>query len=396
MFGFGTVGNIRNYLTFSPLFHIIKSMKLRVLKKALKVALANARQELAERIYISTGIDFTRPVQVYVIITERCTARCAMCHYWRIKNPQNELPAEVWIKALKELKEFAPGYHIQFTGGEPLLKEDILDILRWCGENGVSAGIVSNGELINEKLAAELVSAGLNNVNISIDSPVPEIHDELRGKPGIFRRAVEGIGYLRREAERQGHKLTISVKPTLHAKNVADMPKLVADAVEWGANVVNIQPLNINTEETNQMWINDIELLRNTVETLIAMKSEGYPIANSERQMRMWIKHFKREPIQRRTHCRVGMRLLAFRPDGSAHFCSPLRKIYGDIGTIKDQSIREIWQGEVARRIRKISVNCKLNCTASCYAERTLREKISFFFKMFLSSKPSVASTRHK
>ncbi|MGC9315289.1 MAG: hydrogenase maturation protease [bacterium] len=229
------------------------------MSKALKIAVANVKQQIAGKLYLKTGTDFTKPVQVYCLLTYRCNARCKMCDHWRMEKYPEELPAEVWIEALKDLKKFSPGAHVQFTGGEVLMKKDFLDILEWCGKNGLSAGMVTNAGLITPEIAARLVHCRPNNVNISIDSPYSEVHDDLRGRAGFLEKVIAAIGYLRKESEEQDTKLAISIKPTLSRLNIESMPELLEKAVEWGATMLNIQPLTVRTDDVTGMDISGYE-----------------------------------------------------------------------------------------------------------------------------------------
>jgi len=347
-----------------------------LMKKAIKVAIANLRQEVAERLYVAFRIDFTRPIQIIGLITERCNARCEMCHYWRQTDYPSELPAEDWIEALDNLRKFAPGFHIQFTGGEPLMKRDFMQILQWCGQNGVSAGFVTNGELITKDIAKQIVACRINNVNFSIDSATSELHDKLRGKDGIFNRAISAIGYLRLAAEKENRNFIISIKPTLHSLNMLQMPQLLENAREWGATVVNIQPISVRTPEGENMWITDIPALRKVIDKLSEMKKQGFPLANTQRQMATWIGHFEGKTLKRKGACKVGMRMLSILSNGDAYYCSTISTV---IGNIADSPIKQIWKGDTAREVRFITAKCKLTCTASCYSERTFIEKANFF-----------------
>jgi MoaA/NifB/PqqE/SkfB family radical SAM enzyme len=354
------------------------------MSKALKIAFANARQELAERLYIYTGIDITRPVQVYCLITERCSARCIMCEYWRQKDFPEELHKDVWIKALLSLSKIAPGMHVQFTGGEPFLKEDFIDIIEAIGKKGVSFGVVTNAELINEKNVERIVATGINNVNISIDSPDEKEHDEFRGKPGIYKRALKAIRLLSDEAKKQNRRLTITIKPTLHKGNLHQMEKMLKMVPEIGATVLNMQPLTIKTDECTDLLITDEKDYEEVVDLLMKMKKEGYPLANTKRQMMSWLNTWKNIITPRLSPCRVGLRMLTIVTNGDVYYCSPMKKVFGNIS--KDDT-DTIWSNPSAKKERQRTVKCKMLCTASCYADRTLKEKIALFFDMFVKKR---------
>ncbi len=350
------------------------------MSKALKIAVANVKQQIAGKLYLKSGTDFTRPVQVYCLLTYRCNARCKMCDHWRMEKYPEELPAEVWIEALSDLKKLSPGAHVQFTGGEVLMKKDFLDILQWCGDNDLSAGMVTNAGLITPEIAAQIVHCRPNNVNISIDSPYAEVHDDLRGRAGFLEKVIAAIGYLRKEAEEQDTKLAISIKPTLSRLNIESMPELLKKAVEWGATMVNIQPLTVRTDDVIGMDISGYEGAGKIFDKLIEMKESGFPLANSRRQFDLWLKSgCVTEAVPQK--CTVGLRMLEILSDGKVQFCNLLPTV---IGNIREDKISEIWKSPLARETRRRTVECKRNCTASCYVSRTFTEKISFFWRSFV------------
>jgi len=84
-----------------------------------------------------------------------------------------------------------------FSGGEPLLRKDIFDLVAHAHDAGLLTRLGTNGYLLTRVCTSELKRAGLNQCGISIDDADPAVHDRLRGLPGAFERAIEGFGYLR-------------------------------------------------------------------------------------------------------------------------------------------------------------------------------------------------------
>ncbi len=77
------------------------------------------------------------------------------------------------------------------SGGEPLLREDIYEIIRYGADRGLRMGMGSNGMLIDDEVARKLKDAGMWTVAISLDSSIPERHDEFRGVKGCWERRRE-------------------------------------------------------------------------------------------------------------------------------------------------------------------------------------------------------------
>ena len=125
-------------------------------------------------------------------VTYRCNFRCCFCQYWRDemgKQPeQNITQFETGAKKLAKWGSLL----ISLAGGEPLLRDDIVEIVEVIGQWHFPF-ITTNGYLVDEKLARNLFSAGLWGVSISIDYADAERHDRARGVKGAYEQAVRAL-----------------------------------------------------------------------------------------------------------------------------------------------------------------------------------------------------------
>ncbi len=136
------------------------------------------------------------PQTVFLAPTYRCQCRCAHC-YAAVKGRESagemstpELKAQIdGIKALGAV-------HLNLTGGEPLLREDIFELIAHAHRIGLITRISTNGDRLTRDCVAGLSRAGLNQCGVAVDDADPEAHDRLRGLPGLFERAVQGIRLL--------------------------------------------------------------------------------------------------------------------------------------------------------------------------------------------------------
>ncbi len=127
------------------------------------------------------------------IITYRCQCSCSHCVSGiYTKDKDKEFSTEGAKELIRKFADFGVDC-VAFFGGEPLLRDDILELIRYTREIGMSALLDSNGWMIDEKMAGDLAEAGLGVINISIDSVDPEIHDKGRGIPGLFEQAINAI-----------------------------------------------------------------------------------------------------------------------------------------------------------------------------------------------------------
>jgi len=134
-----------------------------------------------------------QPTVCTLQITTRCQANCIHCSAARHRDSKRpELTTEEWKRAIREAEQLGV-VTVIFTGGEPLLRPDIYELIRWVDKNEAVALMFCNGLLLTEENVRKLVEAGLWCIHVSIDSPDPKEHDRMRSVPGCFDKAVEGL-----------------------------------------------------------------------------------------------------------------------------------------------------------------------------------------------------------
>jgi MoaA/NifB/PqqE/SkfB family radical SAM enzyme len=342
------------------------------------LAARHVRNGLAEEVYLHTGQDFTRPVTIYGTVNEVCNYKCGYCECWRRAEYEQELTIDEWQNAILSLKEFLGQFHIQFSGGEPYIKKGFVDLLRFCHEQGVSWGVITNGSAyLSDNIVKQTVAAQPLNINISIDSKRPEVHDRSRGIDGSLERVVKGIRKIADARAAAGQSFPIVIKPVVHRLNFRYLTEMVEWVQEIGATVISFQPVDRWTPETyGDLWITeqkDMDELARVRDELVAMKRAGAPILNSELILGAWEKHFREEKAPPEyMPCRVGMRNFFIRPNGDVELCW----FYKRVGNVKTMTAREIWYGEEARGRRKETVECDSLCLFTCLSHKTLGDKV--------------------
>jgi MoaA/NifB/PqqE/SkfB family radical SAM enzyme len=358
-----------------------------------RLALKHTYNHFAEELYIRTGRDVTKPVTFYGLVNERCNVKCRYCEYWRLPKYKDEMTIEEWQAALISVKDFVGTYSISFSGGEPFIKPGFLDLMVFCHEHGIHSGVTTNGSALNRKNAVRLVEAQPFNVCVSVDAPFAELHDYLRGWPGLFQKLSDGIKYVREERDKKGLDFPIIIKPTVGKKNYKYLPDMVAWCKEAGASMVNFQPMDRWTPETyDELWIeeDEHEELQKVVDTMLSLKRNGEPILNSELVISLLVPHFREESAPPETMpCRVGLRDFFIRTNGDVEVCF----FYPPIGNIKGQSAREIWYGPEAQKIRKQTVECDRLCLYTCLSQKSLGHKVKMGLNLLRNQCGEVVTT---
>jgi Fe-coproporphyrin III synthase len=159
-----------------------------------------------------------KPVIVWNM-TRRCNLKCVHCYSNSadIDYP-DELTTQEGKKLIDDLAQFGSPV-ILFSGGEPLIRKDLLELAQYATDKGMRAVISTNGTLITKEIAAKLKNIGLSYVGVSLDG-LEETHDRFRGKKGAFAAAIEGI----RNCREAGIK--VGIRFTVNKHNVADVPDM--------------------------------------------------------------------------------------------------------------------------------------------------------------------------
>jgi 12,18-didecarboxysiroheme deacetylase len=149
-------------------------------------------------------------------MTRRCNLKCIHCYSNSadIDYP-DELTTEEGKKLIDDLASFGSPV-ILFSGGEPLLRPDLLELAQYATDKGMRAVISTNGTLITKEIAAKLQKIGLSYVGVSLDG-LEKTHDKFRGKKGAFASAIEGI----RNCRDAGIK--VGIRFTVNKHNLADV-----------------------------------------------------------------------------------------------------------------------------------------------------------------------------
>ena len=149
-----------------------------------------------------------KPVVVWNM-TRRCNLKCIHCYSNSADvDYPDELTTEEGKKLIDDLVKFCSPV-ILFSGGEPLLRKDLLELAQYATNKGMRAVISTNGTLITQEIAAKLQKIGLSYVGVSLDG-LEKTHDRFRGKKGAFAAAIEGIRNCRDAGIKVGIRFTVN------------------------------------------------------------------------------------------------------------------------------------------------------------------------------------------
>lgn len=358
-----------------------------------KVTLAakHAANYVKQQTHLKTGLNTGKPTYVYAALVQRCHLKCAHCNFWKMPyDRKREMTTEQWYRVIDELVDWlGQGARIQFTGGEPFLRPDVLDILRHAKKAGALAGVISNGTLLSDAKCKELAEIGLFNINFSLDGFSPATHDRIRGVPGAFEKTLETIKRVNHYRKQLRSETKLILKCCMMGINASEWVELAKFAKETGVTGVLFQPLQQNFGEdptqtwhvNNPLWFTPEQLP--AVDTELVQLQElvkaGYPILNSVEHLNA-IRHYVRDPIREKTGemCEVGITNFNIYDDGAVSLCYKM----DTIGNVKYNSPEEIWLGHQARERREEIRGCKEECLITCQLKRGLVERAKLFMSL--------------
>ena len=345
---------------------------------------------------------FDRPYVISWNLTYRCNLACEHCYLDAGTTPlvgtenfadRSELGTEECFRVIDEIAAFAPECVTILTGGEPLLRRDILEIVRRAAERGLWVVVGTNGVSITENLAKRLAEAGARGLSLSLDALDPDRHDRFRNVRGAWRNTVSGAEILNRTG------LPFIIQTTVGSHNLGELEAIADFAHDrLAAKVWNLYFL---VQTGRGQFVSDItpaqydEVLASL--NRIQRKYDRRMLVNAKcapHYIKTVLENANRSgsdradaqtdqvPAQIRTYsggaggCPAGTHYMGIRPNGDVTPC-PYLPVFG--GTLRKSSLADLWNSsELFAGIRRRTSlggrcgECELNghcggCRARAY-----------------------------
>jgi len=170
------------------------------------------------------------PVLSEIALTYRCNLACRFCYAacgCRKDEQHPDLPAEDLKRILNIIKEEAEVPSVSFTGGEPLLRPEIPELVAHAKGLGMWANLITNGTLATEETVKKLAGAGLDSSQVSIEAGHALEHDKIAGCPGAFERTLKGIENIMKAGIRVHTNTTVSALNKDRLEGILDLVKSI-------------------------------------------------------------------------------------------------------------------------------------------------------------------------
>ena len=275
--------------------------------------------------------------------TNNCNMFCAHCYRESGEKAQGELDTAQAKKLISEVAK--AGFKIMiFSGGEPMTRDDIYELIAYAKEMGLRPVLGSNGSLITPKAAQKLKEAGLAGAGISLDSLNKDKHDKLRRLDGAWELAVAGM----KNCINAG--IRTQIHTTVMDWNAGEIENIMDFAVEIGASAHHIFFL-VPTGRGEE--IVDQALKRDEYEEIlvrIMQKAQTVPIEVKPTCAPQFMRVAKQLGMDLRFSkgCLAGISYCIISPKGDVQPCAYMKM---EIGNVKDTPFDEIWQNNETFKI---------------------------------------------
>jgi len=358
--------------------------------KLVQTALGNVTKLALQRISWATDSVLSKPTGIFILTTFNCNLRCKHCDVPLWGDLSKELSTEQWKRILQQLHEWLGPVILRWAGGEPFVRKDQLELLKYSAELGMLNSVVTNGVLIDRELAEEKKKKKTFCVSVSIDG-MQKGHDFVRGE-GTFAKAVAAIRLLKKARRDRKSDMRIMVNVTIMETNLDEIIDLVNWVETEGLNGVSFAALqetlataNPNPKwfEESSLWVQNLEKLDKVIGDLVERSGPKSAIINPPTYLRS-ISEYYHDPMALKPTdftCHVGHDHFRIGSRGYVCLCphipSPL------VGNLIESTPEQIWKSPAASIVRKKIVACRKNCCIPCLYKRSLSENFEFFLKLF-------------
>jgi MoaA/NifB/PqqE/SkfB family radical SAM enzyme len=188
-----------------------------------------------------------RPIHCNLQVTYRCNFKCAICDFWKTEHKKSEELSLADIRLIGQKLNDLGTLIVSLAGGEPLIREDLYEIVRALNQENHFPILITNGWFVDKPRAKELSLAGLQEISVSVDYARPERHDEQRGMKGSWERAVRALELL--NSHRGSRTNRVHMITVLMDDNLEDIEPLIRIAKDIGVTyMVNLYSWNRGTK----------------------------------------------------------------------------------------------------------------------------------------------------
>jgi len=292
-------------------------------------------------------------------VTSKCNFTCKHCY---VPSPEHrDLSFEEAKSLLNQLAELG-AEELHLSGGEPLMRGDIFDIIREATEIGFHVDTITNGWYVNKENARKFKESGADHVSVSTDG-IGKTHDDFRNKPKSFERCVEAVKILSSE------RVKAYVSPTISKLNFRELPELLSLTESLGANFSTKVLVPIGEAKILDKYCLSPDEQKKFYEFIFRKKTELKNKMDITTTCSPYSILFKKKRMPKddgRIHggCTGGIDLLCIAADGRVMPCSRLQM---PLGNVRDDKLVDVWYSSEILATLRDRDNLKGKCGRCTY-----------------------------
>jgi pyrroloquinoline quinone biosynthesis protein E len=279
------------------------------------------------------------PLALIAELTHRCPLHCVYCsNPLEMQSRSNELSTETWSRVFLEAARLGV-LQADFTGGEPLARADIIDLVRVARAAGLYVNLITSGLPLDESKLSALVAAGLDHIQLSFQGAREEASNEISGAKSHAQK-LRVLEWVKR------HRVALTLNFVIHRRNIDQLEEMVALAETSSATRIEFA----NVQYYGWAFANRESLLptRQQLDRSMAIiKREQERLESRIRVEYVVPDYYAKYPKP----CMGGWgrKLMLITPSGDALPCHAAQVIPGlSFENVKDHSLREIWERSAA------------------------------------------------
>jgi len=289
---------------------------------------------------------YTAPLRMDMALTFKCQNDCVHC-YAGGSHQTTELTTEQWKQVIEKLSEVGV-FILTFTGGEPTLRDDLPELLEYAQNKGIVTGLISNGrKLKDEKYVDTLEKAGLDFVQITLESHLPKVHDAITNSEGSWKDTVKGIKNVVKS------EIYVSTNTTLSRHNADEFLKTIDYIQELGVDAFGCNSLIYSGKASTVS--EEFALTIDELKSLLPKVKEKAQILSLKFLWYTPTQYCQFNPVQFGLgvkSCTAALINACVGPNGDVY---PCQSYFESLGNILTEQWEKIWRHPLAEKLRSRS-----------------------------------------
>ena len=297
-------------------------------------------------------------IDLFLEVTSRCNAKCEHCgSSCGEKIPKDEISSEDLKKALKDISDAynANEIFIYVTGGEPLMRKDLFDIMKYAKKLGFRWGITTNGMLFNDRIFKGLKDSKISSISISLDG-LKETHEKFRKVPGCYNIIIDNIKKILSSNVCELLQIT-TVANKKNLNELEDIYKLLLDLGVKYWRVVTVDP--IGRAKKNDGILLDKKEFKQVLEFIKEKRNEGKMVVDYGCSHYLGI-DLEKEIRDYFFNCGAGLFIASILSNGDIYVCPNVERRKELIqGNIKTDNFVDVWENKFKEfRSERLTEKC--------------------------------------